>query len=248
MKTRSLTSAFWSPTASVTFLLAALLCTSAAQAQQFVIDRMEQAGDDLIIHYNLSDSVSGRSYTVNLYSSTDSYINPLTKVTGDLGLEVKPGGNRQIIWHAREELGATFRGAVSLEVRGKVYIPFVKMDGLKDYRRFKLRKTYRITWTGGRENQVLNFDLYKGERKVSTFDNIANVGRYDLRFDNVKPGRGYRFRISDVRNKDELVITDTFALRRKVPLLLKMVPLAAIALVWPKPGEEPIADPVKPGN
>jgi hypothetical protein len=230
-----------------------LSASISSPAQRFIIDKVEHAGDDIILYYQLLDSITNRSYTINLYASTDNYINPLTKVTGDLGLEVKPGGNRKITWHAKEELGADFKGEVSLEVRGKVYIPFVKMDGLEDFKNFKLRKNYKITWTGGRENQVLNFDLYRKDKKVTTFPNIANVGQYNLKFDNVKPGGQYRFRISDVRNKDEVVITEPFKIKRKVPLMVKVLAVIGLGYLISEslPGSEDdnsIPEPIKPGG
>lgn len=233
------------------FMLVTLLCCSlTAYSQRFLIDKIEHAGDNIVLYYQLIDSISNRSYTINVYSSLDNYINPLTKVTGDLGLEIKPGGNRKITWLAKEELGPDFTGEVSLEVRGKIYIPFVKLDGFDDYKKFKLKKNYKITWTGGRENQVMNFDLYRGDKKITTFPNIANVGQYNLKFENVKPGGKYSFRISDIRNKDDVVVTEPFKIKRKVPLLVKLLPiLAAGYLATTLAGsseDNTIPEPVKP--
>src|SRR5688572_19138192 len=94
-------------------------------AQDFKIKRIEQLNQQIVVHYDLLDSIVGRSYSMNVYASTDNFINPLTAVTGDIGLEVKPGTNKKIVWDAKAELGASFSGSVSLEIRGKVYIPFV---------------------------------------------------------------------------------------------------------------------------
>lgn len=220
-------------------------------AQTFTIDRFERAGDDLIIHYNLADTIKNRVYTINLYASTDNYINPLTKVEGDLGLEVKPGGNRKIIWHAKEELGAAFKGSVALEVRGKLYVPFVRLSAFEDFRKFKRKKDYKITWTGGRDNQVLNFDLYKGDKKITTYPNIANVGNYNLRFEGVRPGRNYKLKITDTKNKDDVVISEPFKIKRKTPLLLKAIPILGLgfALVQLTPITiNDIVDPPTPDN
>jgi Ser-Thr-rich glycosyl-phosphatidyl-inositol-anchored membrane family len=207
-----------------------LFCASAtALAQAFTITKTERQGDNLVLYYNLVDSINNRAYTINIYSSSDNYINPLNKLSGDVGLEVKPGGNRKIVWRAKEELGADFTGDIALEVRGKIYIAFVKMDGFNDYQKFKRLRNYKITWTGGRDNSVLNFDLYRGEKKITSFPNIANVGQFTLKFDaNVRPGKNYKLKVSDAKNKDDVVWTDTFKIRRKTPLLLKVLPLFGV--------------------
>lgn len=243
----------------LTFLtcLFLLLPGASVVAQTFSITKVERISDQIVLHYDLMDTVASRRYTINLYSSSDSFTTPLEKVAGDIGLEVKPGGNRRIIWKARDELGAAFAGNVRLEVRGKVYVPFVKLDGFDDYKVFKRKKSYKVTWTGGRGNSVLNFDLYRGDKRITSYPNIANVGYHNLVFADVKPGKNYRLRISDAKNKDDVVYSAPFRIRRKVPLLLKVVPMAAVGyLVYSlsagadsAPGGEPdIIDPPVPGN
>lgn len=209
------------------FLLTGLLSASLCFSQQFTIKRVEVAGDKINIYYDLLDDIQQRAYTIALYSSRDNFISTLEKVTGDIGLEVKPGGNRKIVWNAKEELGADFEGKIGLEVRGRVYIPFVRLDGLN--KSFKRDRPYEITWTGGTQQNILNFDLYKGDNKVTTFPNIANVGHYTLTMPtSVKPGKGYKFKITDTRNKDQIVYSVPFSVNRKIPLLFKAVPIAAL--------------------
>lgn len=234
------------------FILSALLCASILllQAQDFSIAKVERIGGTVILHYNLIDTVRNRVYTVNVYTSKDNYTTPLQHVTGDIGLEVKPGANRKIIWEAREELGASFAGDLGLEVRGKVYIPFVKLDGFDDYKKFKRNKTYNITWTGGRGNNVLNFDLYRKETLIKAYPNIANVGYHTIKFQGIKPGRNYRLKITDSKNKDDVVYSAPFKIRARVPLLIKLLPIAIsgyfISTLGSDPAEEDIIGPPEP--
>ena len=44
----------------------------------------------------------------------------------------------------------------------------------------------------------------------------------------VKPGKDYYFRISDAKNADQVVVTPNFEVRRKIPLLLKAIPIVAV--------------------
>ena len=202
---------------------------SQVYSQNFVIKRVEVSGGLVNIYYDLIDTVADRTYTVNVFSSKDNFISRLDKVTGDLGLEVRPGIDKKISWNAHDELNPAFEGTVSLEVRGSVYIPFVRLAGL--YKRIKRAQSYEITWRGGTEQNVLNFDLYKGSEKITGFPNIANVGYHAFTVPTfVKPGKDYYFKITDTKDKDQIVNTTTFTIKRKIPLVLKILPFVAIAI------------------
>lgn len=204
-----------------------VLVTGIVQAQEFTIKRVELEGDLVNVYYDLLDTAARRTYTVNLFSSRDNYITALEKVRGDLGLEVKPGANKKITWNTREELGNAFEGEVSLEVRGRIYIPFVRLDG--QYTSIKRMKPYEMTWTGGTQQNILNFDLYKDGEKITSFPNIANVGHYTLTIPNsVKPGSGYSFKITDSKNKDQIVNSAEFKVKPKYPVVLKAIPVIAL--------------------
>src|SRR5436190_8172860 len=120
-----------------------------SSAQEFVLTSIEQTNTRIVVHYDLIDSTSNRLYTVRLYSSADNFINPLNKVTGDVGLEVKPGKNKSIVWDAKEELGPQYRGDIELEVKGKAYVPFITFNDFKTGRVFKRGKKTTLTWSGG---------------------------------------------------------------------------------------------------
>jgi hypothetical protein len=212
-------------------IIVILLCGGIVNGQQFNIKRVELADQKVTVHYDLTDTVKSRTYSISVYRSNDNYLNPLQQVTGDIGREVKPGINKKFSWDAQTELGAEFSGSVSLEIRGKLYIPFVRFDGFNEYKVIKRLKPYEVTWSGGTSQNILNFDLYKGEKKVLTIPNIANVGHYKLTLPkDVKPGKDYRFRISDTKNKDEVVETGNFIVKRKTPLLLKILPVVALGV------------------
>lgn len=201
-----------------------------ATAQHLQLKYTEFKEDKLVIHYSLTDSVAGRFYTVRLYASTDNFLNPLENTSGDIGLEVKPGSDNKVIWDARTELGPLFEGKVSLEIRGRVFTPFINVESINQYKVFKRGRKYNITWTGGSSQNILNFDLYKSTRKVNTFPNLANVGHYTFQLPtHVKPGKRYFFKISDAKNKEDIVYTTEFKVRRKVPLLIKAVPVIIVS-------------------
>lgn len=197
--------------------------------QTVSISNIEFVDNQVHLTYNLEDSIVGRYYSIRLYSSEDNFINPLQKVSGEIGLEIKPGFSKKVIWDASKELGSSFDGKVALEVRGRVFVPFINMEGFEDIQTIKRQRDYNIIWTGGRPQNILNFNLYKGEQKVQTFANIANVGHYNLQLPaHTKPGKNYRFVVSDIKNKDEVVRTAEFRVKRKIPLVVKIVPAAIL--------------------
>lgn len=229
------------------FVFVLVLVTLKSIAQDFSIKKVEQSADKIFVYYDLLDTVAGHTYTMSLFYSKDNFISALQKVRGDVGLEVRPGANKVIEWSAKEELGADFKeGDISLEVKGRLYIPFIRFDG--DYSVFKRGKKYELTWTGGTQQNILNFDLYQDKEKITSFPNIANVGHYTLVIPtSVPPGRNFRFRISDSKNKDQVVNTASFSIVRKVKLVYKVVPPVVIGLAaylfiqsnQPKPLEGP---------
>ena len=202
---------------SLTIIITGLIATG----QELNVTNIEFLNNKVAITYNIADTLVGRNYTIRLYSSYDNYLTPLKDVSGDIGLEIKPGGDRTIIWDASKELGSSFNGNIALEVRARIYVPFINIDWFEDVKTLKQKHKYNITWTGGRPTNVLNFDLYRGETKITTFPNVANVGHYELILSQqVPPGKDYRFRISDTKNKDEVVYTHQFKINRRIPLAI----------------------------
>ena len=173
---------------------------------------------------HLIDDDIDHKYTLSIYSSLDNYVQPLKEVEGSIGIDQAVGGNKEVIWHAKKELGDDFKGAVALEIKGKLYIPFVTLNNFEDIGQMKRDRPYNVTWAAGRGSNVLVFDLLnRKDEVVHTYTNIANVGEYQLEIPkDIKPGKDYRFRITDQRNKEDVVYTPPFVIKRKVPLIAKV--------------------------
>ncbi|HEV8512958.1 MAG TPA: hypothetical protein VGQ59_06760 [Cyclobacteriaceae bacterium] len=210
-------------------LIVFVVLVVAARAQEFAIKTIELTPDKVIIHYDLVDSTKKRTYTVHIYSSRDNFLAPLTKTSGDIGLEVKPGKNRKITWNSKEELGNYFEGDVELEVRGRVYIPFIRFDGFNEVKTRKRAVPFLVKWSGGTQQNILNFQLFKNDKLVYTFPNVPNTHEYKLTIpSSVKPGDSYYLKVSDSKNKDQQMVSSRFNIKRKVPLMLKALPVLAL--------------------
>lgn len=196
-------------------------------AQKATIQKVDLAGEKIIVFYDLEDSNASNEYLINLYTSKDNFSVALKSVKGDVGPEVKPGTNKRIEWNIREEFGG-FKGKISLEIRGRVYLPFVKLQNFDASKSFKRGKNYTISWKPGNANPI-HIELLKGNLRVQGDLNHPNNGSYLLSFPHkLKPGKDYRLRITDSRNSEEIIYTNFFSVKPKVPTLVKILPIVAI--------------------
>lgn len=209
-------------------LLTAFLAVSfAASAQSVIIKKVELAGEQVIVHYDLDDSNPNNEYLINLYASKDNFATALTKVKGDVGMEIKPGADKKIYWTIRDEFGG-FKGKLSLEIRGKVYIPFVRLTNFDAKRTFKRGTTYGLTWKVGSPNPI-NIELYKGGERISGEINQPNNGSHALFIPkHASNGKDYRIRISDAKNPEEVIYTENFKVGPKIPMWMKIAPVVVI--------------------
>lgn len=212
------------------FILSCFLFSCfATNAQEVTINSVEINPSQIVLHYDLLDTTKNRTYTVFVYSSLDNFLSPLQKVSGDAGLEVKPGVNKRIVWDSKEELGLMFNNGVQLEIRGHVYVPFIRFDGFDQIKVRKRTVPFLVKWSGGTRQNILNFELYKAEKLVYSFPNVPNSYEYKLVIPaSVKPGGGYHLKVSDTKNKDQIVNTGTFAIKRKYSLAVKAVPVIVV--------------------
>lgn len=191
------------------------------QAQTIVIKQVQLAGEKVIVHYDLDDGNPNNEYLLNLFSSKDNFTAPLSKVKGDIGAEVKPGLNKKIEWSIREEYGG-YKGKIALEIRGRVYVPFVKLTNFDLTKSYKRGKSYPLTWKVGGTNPI-HVELFKGSQRVQGDNNHPNNGSYTLTIPSgAKPGDDYRLKFTDSRDSEEVIYTSYFKVTPKIPTLVKI--------------------------
>ena len=212
-------------------------------SQTIAIKRVELAGEKMIVIYDLEDSNPNNEYLLQLYTSKDNFTKAVTNVTGQVGIDIKPGTDKRMEWNIVKEYGG-YKGKLSLEIRGKVYTPFVRIKEFDSKASYKRGKNYVITWKPGNATPV-NIDLLKGGQRIAGEVNHPNNGSYELFIPaHAKPGSDYKIRFTDTRNPDEVIITEPFRVKPKVPLLVKVgVPIAVIAgvifIIPKKTSEDP---------
>jgi hypothetical protein len=196
-------------------------------AQKATIKKVDLAGGKIIVYYDLEDSNASNEYQLNLFSSRDNFATPLSKVKGDIGSEVKPGVNRKVEWSIREEM-AGYKGRISLELRGRIYVPLVKFLNFSIDQSYKRGKSYDLNFKSGGTNPI-HVELYKGDERVAGELNLQNNGAYTLNVPSkAKPGKDYRLKITDSKNSEETIYSPYFKVKPKLPLLVKILPVLAI--------------------
>lgn len=200
-------------------------------AQSVDIDFIEVVGRNIVVHYNLDDGANSvRQFMVQLYTSQDNFTTPLTRVTGDFGPEVTSGFDKRIVWDITKELGS-FKGDLSFQLRGRVYVPFVKIQEIETGRIFKHGKNYPLNWTSGNLSGQVNIELFNeaGER-IWGENNVANVGKFDWFIPgSVRKGKNYKLKFTNVRDRNDVVYSAPFIIKPKIPFLVKAAGVLVIA-------------------
>ncbi|MEQ8424967.1 MAG: GPI anchored serine-threonine rich family protein, partial [Cyclobacteriaceae bacterium] len=130
--------------------------------------------------------------------------------------------NKKMEWNIRQEYGG-FKGRIALEIKGRVYTPFVRLDNYAIKKAYKRGKTYNISWKAGGTNPI-HLELYKGNLRLDGAMNHPNNGVYTLTLPkDSKPGKDYRLKISDSRNSDEVIYTPYFKVVPKIPMAVKVL-------------------------
>lgn len=209
-------------------LLLATGIINSAQAQKMEIDWIEVVADRIIVHYSLEDMNPNHQYLVSLYSSKDNFAVPLTRVSGDVGTEVRAGKERKIIWDVTKELGA-YKGNLTFEIRGRVFVPFVKLIDFEEGKVYKRGKNYPLTWTSGNLSGQVLIELYKGQERIWGESNIPNIGKYDWFIQgSIKKGNDYKLKFTNTKDRNDFVYSKQFTIKPKVPLALKVGGLLAV--------------------
>lgn len=230
------------------------------KAQTIEIDFVEVDKRKIVVHYTLTDMTnSHRLFMVQLYSSVDNYLMPLKNTSGDCGTEVTPGADKKIIWEITKELQG-FKGEIAFELRGRIYVPFVRLKDAESFTQFKRGKNYSLNWASGNLNGLIHLELLDAkENRIWGENNIPNIGRYDLYIPgHIKAGKNYKLKFTNARDRNDIVYSPEFSIRHKYSTLSKTAGLAtlfAAILVFTQdrgtntPGPAPYPAPdAPPGN
>jgi hypothetical protein len=193
------------------------------------------------VNYDLQGEVSGQLFRVYLYSSVDQYSLPLEYVDGYVGDDIEAGLNKFIDWDISKELVA-FDGELAFEVRATLTFTPISV-AFPDKTKIGRGKQHEISWNGTNARENVDIQLFRNGAKVQTIAHTINDGSYDWDVPySIIPGKGYAIRISST-SSSESDTGNEFTIRRKVPLMFKLIPFVIITPVIIKLTEEEPSEP-----
>jgi hypothetical protein len=115
-------------------------------------------------------------------------------------------------------------------------------------------RSFGVKWSGGSTETILTFELHRADGKLEyTLPGVANTG--EIKFvipRHVKPGKGYYLRVFDSKNRELVVESQRFQIRRTYPLVAQaaVVVIAGFAIYKSLPEKDTMVQgpPNPPGN
>lgn len=175
----------------------------------------------VIVSYDVVGSKSNQTYFLDLYSSHNNFSVPLKQVSGDVGKNIRAGIGKRISWDAASEL-VEFSGELTFKVKGELMpLPLLVKNPLSG-NKARRGKTVAIEWEGGKYDQNVRFDLYKGNDKILGLGESKNSGRYAWLVPKDFEKGTYSIRIMA---GEEIKQSGLFAIRPRVPFFVKILPV-----------------------
>lgn len=181
------------------------------------------------ITYDLIGFKAKEIYLVDLYASYNNFSSPLKLVSGEVGKNIREGKGKKIEWKASEEAG-NYTGTITFRVRiALVFFPleFVNPTGGA----IRRGHTTIIEWQGGFISNKKELELYKGSERIASLGEMENVWQYTWTVPkDLEKGDDYTLRL---KGGNENLVSNTFRIKRRTPLLLKLSPLFVAAAIIP---------------
>jgi hypothetical protein len=95
--------------------------------------------------------------------------------------------------------------------------------------KFKRGGAIQVRWTGGNPDDEYALDLFDGRFHYRHVGELKNSGTYPWIIPkDVKPGKEYKFKLTNTNDFGEYAFSRTFVVKRKVPVAVWIVPGALI--------------------
>jgi hypothetical protein len=235
-----------------------LLVTSMGFSQTLSNLKASFDGEKMVVTYDLAYPEPDQKFKVTFYSSHDNYSRALSLVTGDAGESVSPGLGKRVVWDLKNALPGDFDADIRIKIIASIVAGKLSTKPL-DKSAFKTGDSLAFRWAGGDPGSKVNVTLFKDDvLKVQVAEGIANNQELYWVVPKGVKGSGYVLRVSNAANESELSNSQIFSIKSRIPLYLKILPLAVLAIGGtaaavaagggddPPAGEDELPGPVKP--
>jgi hypothetical protein len=209
-----------------------VLCLDAS-AQQIKNVHADFDGEKVIISYDLVAEHSEDKFTVTVFSSHDDFRTPLALLVGNAGENVAPGESHKITWDAKSSLPADINKDLVFKIKAKVTVGIHHPSRLEvkplHFTSFKRGGKLNMEWNGGIEGEPIAIELYKSNKLVKKISETNNANMFSWSIPKkTKTGKGYSIRISKASDPAVNAVSQSFEIKPKMSLLVKLIPVAVV--------------------
>jgi len=194
-----------------------------AQVENF---KSTASGGIVIITYDLKSADPSQKFKIAVYSSHDNYANPVSHVTGAVGENVSPGKGLRIEWDAKSSLPQDFNKETTVRLRGVAMVQAKPLEKTV----YKKGGNVELAWSGGGKSDKINIELMREDAVYKTLaEGADNSNAFSWKIPkNLKAGKTYSLRLTDVTNPMQPSATSQFEIKAKIPMVVKIAAAAVV--------------------
>ena len=208
-----------------------LLILNNTYCQKVENAEIRQDGDDLVIVFDLMPRESIYELYDVIITAYDGNREKILKMKDQDASDVRPGNRLRFVIPGKENF-QNFRGNVDFDIKVKMTYSPIRITAPVKRKKWIKGKSMDIKWRGGLEGERFTLELYKDFDHVSSIG--TNVTSNEIKWDiprDVKPGGKYAIRITSDSNNGNQVFSSEFKIRRKIPVVVKILPALLLGSV-----------------
>lgn len=179
------------------------------------------------ITYDVAGAKPDQTFSLDLFSSHDNFTAPLKLVTGDVGKNIRAGLGKRITWDAAAEL-VTYSGQITFKVKGEMNaLPFLIKNPTQNGKATRGKKL-NVAWEGGRPDQNVRLQVFKGTDAVADLGESKNTGQYTWSIPKDFSKGTYSIKLSAGQETKQ---SGFFTVKSKSLVMIIVLPVVAVGVV-----------------
>lgn len=212
----------------VIVLIGLLTVISVAQAQKVENAAAQIVEEDLIITFDLMPKESIHElYQITIMAHFGNVTKEMQVKEGSLS-DVRPGNRLQFVFSGEENF-KNIKGEVDFSITAKMTFSPIRFISPEKNGSGKKGKPMDIKWKGGLEEDNYSIDLLRKGQLVSTIETQIEPPAHIWDIPkSTKAGSKYKFMLKSNTNPAQSIISGEFRIKRKIPLVVKVLPAAVL--------------------